>query len=220
LTIVNTAGVSDDDVALDQRGHGKQLSTLPHQLESLLSASLLSNGPASMRPGHGYGPEHYNDDLVLKVPVPLWLVLVFLVRHLLLLGITFLPTTGEEIRVLRELVRPEYLIADLIALPVLLIAIRRRPQAPDWMRRLWPMGRWLLALSVLTHLVLLGRALAVFGQPLERSLNEATLIVVLLDLAVLGYLWRSRLLRDLFRTFPESQHRGTDADHGRRRRRW
>jgi len=185
-----------------------------------LPVSLVSDGAASMRSAHGYGPEHYNDDLVLKVPVPLWLVLVFLVRHLLLLGITFLPTTGEEIRVLRELVRPEYLIADLIALPVLLIAIRRRPQAPDWMRRLWPTGPWLLSLSVLTHLILLGRALAAVGQPLERSLNEATLIVVLLDLAVLAYLWRSRLLRDLFRMFPESQHRGTGADLGRRRRRW
>jgi len=173
-----------------------------------------------MRPVHGYGPEHYNDDLVLKVPVPLWLVLVFLVRHLLLLGITFLPTTGEEIRVLRELVRPEYLIADLIALPVLLIAIRRRPQAPDWMRRLWPTGRWLLSLSVLTHLALLARALITAGQSLERSLNEATLIVVLLDLAVLGYLWRSRLLKDLFGMFPESAHGGTGSGHGRRRRRW
>jgi len=40
--------------------------------------------------------------------------------------ITFLPTTGAEITALRDLIRPEYLIADLLALPVALVAARRR----------------------------------------------------------------------------------------------
>jgi len=43
--------------------------------------------------------------------------------------ITFLPTTGAEITALRDLIRPEYLIADLLALPVALVAARRRLQA-------------------------------------------------------------------------------------------
>jgi hypothetical protein len=167
-----------------------------------------------------YEPERYNDDLALKVPLALWLALAFLVRHLLLLGITFLPTTGEEIRVLRDLVRPEYLLADLIALPVLLVAVRRRPQAPDWMRRLWQAGRWLLTLSVLTHLALLGHALVAAGRPLEQALNEPTLIVALLDLAVLSYLWRSALLADLFRSFPAPAARpATGRRTGTRRHR-
>jgi hypothetical protein len=167
-----------------------------------------------------YEPERYDDDLALKVPVALWLALAFLVRHLLLLGITFLPTTGEEIRVLRDLVRPEYLLADLVALPVLLVAVRRRPQAPDWMRRLWSAGRGLLTLSVLVHLALLARTLAVAGQPLERALNEPTLIVALLDLAVLSYLWRSALLADLFRSFPAPAGPPGPERRGARRRRW
>lgn len=39
-----------------------------------------------------YPPERYSDDLILRVPPVLWLVMLFLVRHLILLGITFLPT--------------------------------------------------------------------------------------------------------------------------------
>jgi hypothetical protein len=151
---------------------------------------------------HHWGPQHYDEHLALKVPVLMWLTLAFLVRHLLLLGITFMPTTGDEITVLRDLIRPEYLIADLIALPVLVVALRRRPQAPDWMRKLWPASRSLLTLSALVYLALLGGTLLNSERRLMETVNEATLISIMLSLALLLYLWRSVLVRDLFRDFP------------------
>jgi len=150
-----------------------------------------------------HDPSRYDEHLTLKVPFTLWLVLAFLLRHLLLLGITFMPTTGEEITVLRDLIRPVYLAADLLALPVAIVAARRRPQAPDWMRRLWPFGRPLLTASALVYLALLGVHLATSGEPLVTAVDEAVLISALLNLAVIAYLWRSALVRDLFREFPE-----------------
>jgi len=149
-----------------------------------------------------HAPDRYDEHLTLKVPPMLWLTLVFLVRHLLLLGITFMPTTGQEITVLRDLVRPEYLIADLIALPMLVVAVRRRPEAPDWMRRLWPAGRALLSLSALVYLVLLARTLVTSGRPLTNAVDDSVLISALLNLAVVAYVARSPLVRDLFREFP------------------
>jgi hypothetical protein len=147
-------------------------------------------------------PSRYDEHLTLKVPVTLWLVLAFLLRHLLLLGITFLPTTGEEITALRDLIRPAYLAADLLALPVAIVATRRRPRAPDWMRRLWPLGRALLTASALLYLALLGWQIATGGEPLISAVDEAVLISALLNLAVVVYLWRSTLVRDVFREFP------------------
>lgn len=163
-----------------------------------------------------YGPERYDEYLALKVPVTLWLAMIFLLRHLLLLGITFMPTTGQEITVLRDLVRPEYLISDLIALPVVIAALRRRPRAPRWMRRLWPFGRVLLTVSAASYLALLGRALTVSGKPLIDALDEPALISALLDAAVIAYLWRSALIRDLFREFPtdDQKPRGITGDGG------
>jgi hypothetical protein len=149
-----------------------------------------------------HDPSHYDEHLTLKVPVALWLVLAFLLRHLLLLGITFLPTTGTEITALRDLIRPEYLIADLLALPVALVAARRRPEAPDWMRRLWPLGRPLLTASALLYLALLTWRLATAGEPLITAIDEPVLISALLNLAVVAYLWRSGLVGDVFREFP------------------
>jgi len=154
-----------------------------------------------------YAPERYDDHLCLKVPVTLWLCLLFLVRHLLLLGITFLPTTGEEITVLRELIRPEYLLADLIALPVLIAGFRRRPQSPRWMPRLWRLGRGLLLASAGLYLLLLGAYLLTSARPLTATLNEASLISLLLNLAIIAYLLRSPLLRDLFAQWPAEPSR-------------
>jgi len=149
-----------------------------------------------------YATSRYDEYLTLKVPPTLWLVLVFLLRHLLLLGITFMPTTGEEIRVLRDLIQPEYLIADLIALPLGVAAARRRPQAPDWMRSVWRAGRLLLSASAAVYLALLTAHLVRSGQPLIAAVDEAVLISALLNLAVIAYLWRSPLLRDVFSEFP------------------
>lgn len=154
-----------------------------------------------------YEPERYDDHLCLRVPLMLWLSLVFLVRHLLLLGITFLPTTGEEITLLRELIRPQYLLADLVALPVLIAALRRRPRAPGWMPRIWSIGRPLLILSAALYLLLLGATLLSAGRPLTATLNEVALVSALLSLAISAYLLRSHLARDLFAQWPHHDSR-------------
>ena len=150
-----------------------------------------------------HDPSRYDEHLTLKVPFMLWLVLAFLLRHLLLLGITFLPTAGAEIMALRALIRPEYVLADLLALPVAVVAARRRPRAPDWMRRLWPHGRLLLSASAGGYLALLIWHLATAGEALITAVDETVLISALLNVAVIAYLWRSALVRDVFRAFPE-----------------
>jgi hypothetical protein len=70
------------------------------------------------------------------------------------------------------------------------------------MRRLWPLGRALLTASALLYLTLLGWQLTTGGKPLVVALNEAVLVSALLNIAVVAYLWRSALVRDLFRDFP------------------
>jgi hypothetical protein len=50
-----------------------------------------------------YPSFRYDQALVLEVPQTLWLVMVFLVRHLLLLGLTFMPRSGSAMSYLRDL---------------------------------------------------------------------------------------------------------------------
>lgn len=150
-----------------------------------------------------YPPERYDAELNLRVPATLWVIMALLLRHGLLLIITFMPTTGKEITVLRELIRPEYLLADAIALPVFISAIRRHAaKRPAWMPVIWRRARPLLSLSILLYLGLLTNSLVVSVGPLEQRLTEAVLASAMLNLAALAYLWRSRLLPDLFRDWP------------------
>ena len=158
-----------------------------------------------------YPPHRYDEDLHLKVPLLLWLAMVVLVRHFLILGITFLPTTGEEIKILRELVHPLYLLSDLPAGLMLFVAMRRRPECADWGRRVRHIGRWLLSSSAAGYLIFLALTLFLAGRPLHLAVNELILLSILLHLGVLGYLVRSRLLRDLFRDFPEAKRVGRQS---------
>jgi hypothetical protein len=151
-----------------------------------------------------YAPQHYDEHLSLKVPVTLWLAMAFLVRHLLLLGITFLPTTGREIVILRDLVQPEYLIADLIALPVLVTAMRRGPRGPRWLPRIWTAGPILLSVAAMLYPLLLGIAAFRSARPVAAVISEASLVSALISLAIFTYIWRSPLVRDLFRDWPSA----------------
>jgi hypothetical protein len=149
-----------------------------------------------------YPIDRYTDDLVLRVPPTLWLAMLFLIRHLVLLGITFLPTTGQEVLVLRGMVRPEYLIADLIALPVLIAAARRRPEAGRVWRAVWPWGRALLTASALAFPAVAVGGRLISGRPLALGLEGSLVAGLALSAAVVAYLWRSPLARDCFREFP------------------
>lgn len=159
------------------------------------------SGPLPAR-GKVYRSERYDDDLLLKVPVMMWLALAFCVRHLLLLGITFLPTTGEEIEIFRNLIRPEFLLADLPAAAVLLAGFRRRRPCPGWVSRVWRRAREILTGSIVLYLGLLIRHLLGSGESLAQGIDEPLLISVLFSLAVVAYLWRSPLMADVLRDCP------------------
>jgi len=148
-------------------------------------------------------PSHYYDDhLVLRVPPVLWIAMAFLVRDVALLAVTFIPRSGDAIIVLRDFVQPLFLAADLPALLVLAIALRRKPDSPDWMRRIWGWGRQLLALSAVLHLGLWAARFGMVHHWNPYQINEGVILSLALDAVILVYLLTSPLLRDLFRDFP------------------
>jgi hypothetical protein len=170
-------------------------------------------GEKSKRDGYHYPARYYDEQLMLKVPILLWFVMAILVRDLALLGITFVPRSGEAIHVLRDYVQPLYIIADVPALAVLLAAIRRKPGASGWMRIIWRWGRGLLALSALLHL---GLWLIHFGSAQHWNpsrLHEGVILTVVIDAAILSYVLRSSLLADLFRDLPAAADPTPDPPH-------
>lgn len=148
-----------------------------------------------------YPAHRYDDHLVLQVPPMLWLAMVYLVRHPVLIALTFLPTSGDTLDYLRTLVEPVRLLADLPALAVLVAAMRRGPKAGDWVRAIWAKGRWLLAISAILDATLGIRGLIAAGPSQGMLTGQAIMVSVVLDLWICLWLARSHLLRDLFRDF-------------------
>lgn len=149
-----------------------------------------------------HAARHYDDNLVLRVPPMLWLAMLFLVRHPILIGITFLPTSGDTLEYLRSLVEPISLAADLPALVVLITATRRRPEAGAITRAIWAKGRWLLAASAILDGALGTHALLTAGPHQSMITGQIIVATLVMDLWIVIWLASARLMRDLFADFP------------------
>ena len=149
-----------------------------------------------------YPAHRYDEHLVLKVPPLLWLTMLFLVRHVILIFLSYLPRTGDAMTYLRDLVDPLFLLSDLPAALVLFAAVRRKPGAMDWICAIWRNGRPLLATAALLYLVLLAVTLMTSARSLLSVVNEALILSVFLHLAIIAYLKRSPLVRGVFAEFP------------------
>lgn len=158
-----------------------------------------------------YPPDYYYDDLSLKIPWLVWLILVYAMRHALFIVLGFLPTTRGTLDYLTEGVEPAFLLVNAIVAAVLIAAFRRRPEAGSTLRRLWFAGRRLLITALSLDVVL---TLAYGWPALTDSTSNRGLLVIVqagLAMAMLAYLLRSRLARDVFRSFPDKPTRPDDG---------
>ena len=149
----------------------------------------------------GYGPEHYNVHLVLKVPFFLALSMVWLARNLIVpfvAGIISQKTHSNEFAEL--VINPSTWLFAGGSFPALVILFawgKRMPQAGGIVRWIWRNARILLAASSLTDLVL--HYLLI--PKLTKGFIPATL---LLDFYILVYLAISQRVKHVFADFPVS----------------
>ena len=152
-----------------------------------------------------YNPSNFNDDGTAKVPVLLWIALIYLSRHLLLViiaglnGLQGLKRGGDKISASFDIVSqlssgPLFLIASIPAFAVLITLFVRLHSKSAVTRKIFTHGRWLAAGSALADI-----AFMVFQwQSDQAPLNELFLIRVLLDFYAAWYLLRSARVRTTF----------------------
>ena len=150
-----------------------------------------------------YPSYRYDDNFVLKVPLLLWLTMLYGVRHAFLLAAAWMmpsdvfgtPWTYMQSSVL-------FLATDAVAALLLLATGHRVPTGWKFMRPVWKLGRWLLSGAFGAAIVLfvyLNRE--TITDPEDLHFLDAILVIVV-DLAFIAYLLGSRLVRDVFRDFP------------------
>ncbi|MEE9493237.1 MAG: DUF2919 family protein [Gammaproteobacteria bacterium] len=150
----------------------------------------------------------YNKLLCLKLSIPAWATIVFLVRPFAIILMS-VANRRDRMGVLNTMygdpVSPALYIDAFAALPALLVIyawVKRQPEAPQYIRWIWSRSRSIL---------LLATALNILGALLPFILNPNN-PVTLPDLAklaacamIINYLLSSKRLKDTFNDFPESK---------------
>ena len=154
-----------------------------------------------------YSPNRYDQYLTLKVPVHLVLVMLYIVRHLLIVFLAFnpLPKLAGVFAFMQPLVSsPVVLLTDIPGFLVLFAWIKREPDAAPVWRRIWGNGRGLLTTALLAHFLFLALGQGADALHAFNYRYEARLVIVNLgvDLLLIYYLWRFAIIRDVFADFP------------------
>ena len=153
-----------------------------------------------------YSPDDFTQDGLLKVGPLLWLIIIYLSRHLLIVLIgrlsQFLGSgQGVDTSGLAALYStPEFMVASVPAGIVLVAHFRRISTAKPIFRALWRKGRWLLGIAASLDLLILVSHWSLGA--LEA--NEFQIAAAFIDAYIMMYLVRSKRTRDTFEDFPAS----------------
>ncbi len=154
-----------------------------------------------------YTPDDYTKDGVLKVTPLLWLIIMYLSRHILILLLGGLSQfmgsrKGIDTSGLAALYSsPVFVVASIPAVAVLAVHFRRISTAPPVIRTLWGKGRWLLgAAAALDASILLSHWW--LGS---LAINEFQIAGLFIDSYIITYLMRSNRAKDIFEDFPAAE---------------
>jgi hypothetical protein len=157
---------------------------------------------------NSYHPSAFDDDLCLRPPLLLWIVVLYLSRAILLpvaIGMGHYAGVNEDaMRLLRAFWGAETLLPALLAVPVLYALLRRSPKASRGVRWVWERGRIFLSAAIAVDLVLGVRELMPFTNLDDQNLLP--LFGAVLDLYFLIYVLAARRVRDTFSDFPPALH--------------
>jgi Protein of unknown function (DUF2919) len=151
-----------------------------------------------------YPPSSFDDELCLKPPLLLWVVVLYLSRAILMpvaMGIGHYAGVNQDaMRLLRDFWRMDTLLPALLALPVLYGLFRRSPAASRPVRWVWEHGRVLLGASLAIDIALDARELIPFARIDDQSLLPIASAVAAVYFLI--YVLAARRVRDTFSDFP------------------
>jgi Protein of unknown function (DUF2919) len=153
---------------------------------------------------NSYPLSSFDDDLCLRPPLLIWVVVLYLARAILMpvamcIG-HYAGVNQEAIRLLRGFWRVDTLLPSLLVLPVLYALCRRSPAASDTVRSIWGNGRALLGASLAVDIALNARELIPFDEIDDQTLLP--IISAVADAYFLIYVLAARRVRDTFSDFP------------------
>lgn len=142
---------------------------------------------------------------VLRIPLPLWLGLVFLSRHwvLLVVALASARRSPEAVALANSGLSWITLALEVPSLLLLAAGMSRHPDAGVFWRKIWSMGVWIIGLTALINAAFLGWRLW-HTEYWERWPELFLASCVLLDFAIFFGSRQSLYVRQIFKEFPSA----------------
>ena len=164
-----------------------------------------------------YNFSDYDKYLSLKINFELWLIIAYFLRPVILKISTIQMGRGaksDSVSGLKDLVYPDdfgFFLAFVTIIPVVLVIfayMKRKPDAPDYIRTLWRNCGKLLLLAAALNVVVV---FVPFLFDMAYRINLIGWGQVAIAAYIIFYLMTSRRVRDTFADFPAD----TEADDGK-----
>jgi hypothetical protein len=154
-----------------------------------------------------YRPDEYDEHLCLKPSVPMILAMMYAARHLVLVFLAYFPGMAgtSDAGVIKGLLAPYFVVADIPALVLLLAWRFRAPEAGPLWRGIWHRGRIILALTLAVQVILLVemRWNLMLAEAVRGSAGMLVVFYAFLSLIVLVYVSTSERVKTVFQDFPK-----------------
>lgn len=143
----------------------------------------------------------------LKVSPLLFLIMLYLSRHLLLIAVTAVKVFASIRRKsstspFEDMVElssgPLFLIASAFSILVLVAMVKRTPDAGRLIRWIWRNGKWLLIAAATLDVIFL----LITHDPKQQYNNLVIMITALINCYIIFYLIKSIRVQDTFSDFP------------------
>ncbi len=149
-----------------------------------------------------YRFEDYNEYNVLKIPLNLISVNLYLLKHFLIFVLPMISTIPVLVKFAHEQFSLVLLLSCIPAALVIVGMVRRVPKTRSRIIRwIWRKGLFLLLSSLVLEIgfIVLYAVLAI------KKFNEVSLMFVYIDAVLIIFLVKSQRVRDVFTEFPEKQ---------------
>ncbi len=166
-----------------------------------------------------YNFNDYDKYLSLKINFELWLIIAYFLRPVILKISTIQMGRGaksDSVSGLKDLVYPDdfgFFLAFLTMIPVVLVIfayMKRKPDAPDYIRTLWRNCGKLLLLATALNIVVV---FVPFLFDMAYRINLVGWGQLVIAAYIMFYLLTTRRVRDTFADFPVD----TEADDGKKK---
>ncbi len=146
-----------------------------------------------------YTPDDFNEFHVLKIPVLLYFVLLYLNKYFLLVVLPSIGA-GDLTAIVRWFkIDALMMMSCFPALAVLIASLYRIPTPKKFPILIWNKGLILLLISSAMDLIVLSSYVI-----LERRIFDlGTFVLLLINVGIIVYLLRSKYLKQMFKEFPE-----------------